>query len=162
MHRWLAIYSKPRWEKKVNKLLQEQGFESYCPLNKVRRKWSDRYKVVEEPLFKSYVFVRVKEKDRSKVRMTPGVINFLYWNGKPAIVKDREIKTIQLFLNEYHNVELKPLELKLEQKVRIRSGSLMDFEGTIVDVKRKTVKVSIESLGYMLIATVDKTAVSNI
>ncbi|HRX93358.1 MAG TPA: transcription termination/antitermination NusG family protein, partial [Chitinophagaceae bacterium] len=56
--RWLAVYTKPRWEKKVNKLFKEKGLESYCPLNKVRRKWSDRMKIVEEPLFKSYVFVK--------------------------------------------------------------------------------------------------------
>lgn len=162
MQRWLAIYSKPRWEKKVNKLLQEQGFESYCPLNKVRRKWSDRYKVVEEPLFKSYVFVKVSENERTRVRMTPGVINFLYWNGKPAIVKDKEIRTIQLFLNEYQDIEVLPLDLKPLQKVRVTAGPLMDSEGTVLDVTKKTVKLSIESLGYMLVATVDKIAVSNI
>ena len=68
--KWLAIYSRPRWEKKVNQLLVEKGFESYCPLNKVRRKWSDRMKIVEEPLFKSYVFVKVTDEDRTAVRMT--------------------------------------------------------------------------------------------
>ena len=76
--KWLAIYTRPRWEKKVNQLLTEKGFESYCPLNKVKRKWSDRIKVVEEPLFKSYVFVKVAEEDRSEVRMTSGAINFVY------------------------------------------------------------------------------------
>ena len=56
--KWLAVYTRPRWEKKVDQLLKEQGTESYCPLNKVKRKWSDRVKTVEEPLFKSYVFVK--------------------------------------------------------------------------------------------------------
>jgi len=70
--KWLAIYSRPRWEKKVSQLLTEKGLESYCPVNKVRRKWSDRVKIVEEPLFKSYVFVRVKDEDRTAVRMTTG------------------------------------------------------------------------------------------
>ncbi len=55
---WYAIYTKPRWEKKVHHLLSEKGLEAYCPLNKVTRKWSDRMKTVEEPLFKSYVFVQ--------------------------------------------------------------------------------------------------------
>jgi transcription antitermination factor NusG len=96
--KWLAVYSRPRWEKKVNQLLTEKGFESYCPLNKVRRKWSDRVKVVEEPLFKSYVFVKVKEEDRTAVRMTSGVINFVYWDGKPAVIKEREINAIKRFL----------------------------------------------------------------
>ncbi len=93
--KWLAIYSRPRWEKKVNQLLVEKGFESYCPLNKVRRKWSDRMKIVEEPLFKSYVFVKVTDEDRTAVRMTPGVINFVYWEGKPAVIKEKEITIIK-------------------------------------------------------------------
>ena len=99
--KWLAVYTRPRWEKKVNQLLKEKGVESYCPLNKVRRKWSDRVKIVEEPLFKSYVFVKVNEADRAAVRMTAGAINFVYWGGKPAIIKEKEIAAIRKFLDEY-------------------------------------------------------------
>ena len=89
--KWYAIYTRPRWEKKVNSLLLEKGIESYCPLNKVRRKWSDRIKVVEEPLFKSYVFVKIGDEHRTEVRMTTGVVNFVYWNGKPAVIREKEI-----------------------------------------------------------------------
>src|SRR6187551_2660447 len=111
--KWYAIYTRPRWEKKVNNLLLEKGLESYCPLNKVRRKWSDRVKLVEEPLFKGYVFVKVSDDDRTSVRMTPGVINFVYWEGKPAIIKEREMKAIKRFLDEYENVEVEPLNLRM-------------------------------------------------
>ncbi len=96
--KWYAIYTRPRWEKKVNKLLTEKGIESYCPLNKVRRKWSDRMKLIEEPLFKSYVFIKITDESRTNVRMTDGVINFVYWDGKPAVIRDKEIQTIKLFL----------------------------------------------------------------
>ena len=88
----------------------------------MRRKWSDRVKIVEEPLFKSYVFVRVTDEDRTAVRMTPGVINFVYWNGKPALIKEKEINAIKQFLNEYENVEVKPIELELNQRVKITKG----------------------------------------
>jgi transcription antitermination factor NusG len=159
--KWLAIYSRPRWEKKVTQLLTEKGLECYCPLNKVRRKWSDRVKVVEEPLFKSYVFVRVNDDDRSAVRMTPGVINFVYWNGKPALVKEREINAIKQFLNEYENVEVKPIDLELNQRVKVTQGPLMDQEGKVMEVNRKRVKVAIDSLGYLLIAYVDRTKISS-
>src|SRR3954462_4857025 len=104
--RWYAIYTRPRWEKKVNTLLSEKKIESYCPLNKVRRKWSDRIKTVEEPLFKSYVFVKIDDAERSNVRMTNGVVNFVYWNGKPAVIREKEIQTIKRFLNEYEQVEV--------------------------------------------------------
>lgn len=162
MRKWLAVYTKPRWEKKVSQLLEEKGVERYCPLNKVRRKWSDRIKIVEEPLFKSYVFVKVNEENRTEVRMTPGVINFVYWQGKPAVIKEREIIAIKRFLDEYENVEVKPLDVKVNQRVRIIAGPLMDKEGKVMDVHRKQVKVAIESLGYMLVATVDKTKLTSV
>jgi transcription antitermination factor NusG len=145
----------------VNQLLTEKGLESYCPLNKVRRKWSDRIKVVEEPLFKSYVFVKVSDDDRTAVRMTAGAINFVYWQGKPAVIKEKEIIAIKRFLNEYENVEVQVLELKVDQRVRITNGTLMDHEGKVLDVRRKTVKVAIDSLGYILIAYIDRTKLTS-
>ncbi len=159
--KWLAIYSRPRWEKKVNQLLNEKGLESYCPLNKVRRKWSDRVKLVEEPLFKSYVFVKVSDENRTEVRMTPGVINFVYWNGKPAVVKEKEINAIKQFLNDYENVEVKPMAVELKQRVKIAAGPLMDQEGEVIALNRKTVKVAIDSLGYTLVAFIDRTKLTS-
>jgi len=160
--KWLAVYTRPRWEKKVNLLLSEKGFESYCPLNKVRRKWSDRVKIVEEPLFKSYVFVKVCEDDRSAVRLTTGAINFVYWNGKPAVVKEREITAIKRFLNEYENVEARRVDLKIDQRVRITNGMLMDHEGKVVDIRHKIAKVAIDSLGYILVAYIERSKLSSI
>ena len=154
--RWYAIYTRPRWEKKVNALLFQKGVESYCPLNKVPRKWSDRIKIVEEPLFKSYVFVRINDEDRTRVRMTDGVVNFVYWNGKPAIIKEKEIQVIRRFLDEYEQVDVQKMDFEPEKRVRVISGPMMDHEGKIVEVKNKTVKVCIDSLGYILIAYIDK------
>ncbi|HTD94330.1 MAG TPA: UpxY family transcription antiterminator [Chitinophagaceae bacterium] len=159
--KWLAVYSRPRWEKKVNQLLLEKGLESYCPLNKVRRKWSDRVKLVEEPLFKSYVFVKVSDEDRTAVRMTPGVVNFVYWNGKPALIREKEIGAIKRFLNEYENVEIESISLRVDQRVKITTGPLMDEEGYVMSVHRKTVKVAIDSLGYMLVAHIDRTKLTS-
>lgn len=159
--KWLAVYTRPRWEKKVNLLLQEKGTESYCPLNKVRRKWSDRVKLIEEPLFKSYVFVKVSEGERTAVRMTPGVINFVYWEGKPAVIKEKEIATIRKFLDEYEDVEVKPMELKVDQRVIITSGPLMEQEGKVLDVRHKTAKVAIDSLGYILVAYIERSKLTS-
>lgn len=160
--RWLAIYTRPRWEKKVNGLLIQKGIESYCPLNKVRRKWSDRIKTIEEPLFKSYVFVKISDEDRSNVRMTSGVVNFVYWDGKPAIIKEKEIQTIRRFLDEYENVNVVKMEFQPDTRVRVISGPMMDQEGKIIEVKNKTAKVCIDSLGYMLIAYIDKSKLMNV
>jgi transcription antitermination factor NusG len=154
--KWYAVYTKPRWEKKVNSLLLQKGIEAYCPLNKIRRRWSDRVKTIEEPLFKSYVFVKITEEDRTNVRMTNGVVNFVYWNGKPAIIKEKEIQTIKCFLDEYENVEVVKMELAAGDRVQVIAGPMMDKEGKVLEVKNKTAKVCIDSLGYMLIAYIDK------
>jgi transcription antitermination factor NusG len=140
----------------VHQLLIQKGIDSFCPLNKVHRKWSDRVKLVEEPLFKSYVFVKVKEEQRTLVRMTDGVINFVYWNGKPAVIKEKEIELIRKFLDEYEDVTLIKLEIRDDQKVRITSGAFMDQEGKVIEVKNKSAKVLVESLGYLLVADIDK------
>ena len=145
----------------MNQLLTEKGFESYCPLNKVKRKWSDRIKIVEEPLFKSYVFVKVAEDDRSEVRMTSGAINFVYWNGKPAVIKEKEIAAIRRFLNEYENVEARPMDVKVNQRVRIINGTFMDQEGKVLELRHKTAKVAIDSLGYILVAHIDRTKLTS-
>lgn len=137
------------------KLLQEKGLECYCPLNKVRRQWSDRIKTVEEPLFKSYVFVRVSESERAAVRMVQGVVNFVYWLGKPAVVKDREIETIQKFLNEYEAVEAHPVHIKPNARVRIRQGALMDKVGVVKKLRSGRVEVWIDSIGFKLVALVE-------
>jgi len=155
--KWFALYTKPRWEKKVNTLLNDKGVECYCPLNRVKRKWTDRIKTIEEPLFKSYVFVKVDDSERTKVRLTNGVINFVYWNGKPAIVKEKEIQTIKRFLDEHDAVQVRPMELAPNQTVVITSGAFMDQQAVVLDASKKEVKVAILSLGQELIATIDKT-----
>jgi transcription antitermination factor NusG len=159
---WYAIYTKPRWEKKVNNILLEKGLESYCPLNKVERKWSDRMKTVEEPLFKSYVFVRVNQEEQSKVRMTNGVVNFVYWQGKPAMIKDKEIEIIRKFLHEYKDVKAEPLDLRRDARVRIRQGIFMEKEAKIKKVEGNRVQVIIESIGYSLVAFVERANLSMI
>jgi len=158
--KWHAVYTKPRWEKKIHKLFNEKGLESYCPLNKIRRKWSDRIKIVEEPLFKSYVFVKVDEEEKTKVRTTNGVLNFVYWQGKPAIIKEKEIEIIKKFLHEYENVIAEPIELKSDMKVKIQQGAFMDKEAIVTKVLGNKVQVIIESIGYSLVAVIDRSNIA--
>ncbi|MBS1604100.1 MAG: UpxY family transcription antiterminator [Bacteroidetes bacterium] len=154
---WYAVYTKPRWEKKVSSLLTERGIEAYCPLNRTRKRWSDRMKWVEEPLFKSYVFVNISiDVVQPEVRLTSGVLNFVYWMGKPAKIMQADIDRIKRFLNEYENVAAEPLELKPGDAVLITSGALMEKAGKVVKRSGNTVTITIDSLGYSLTATVDK------
>jgi transcription antitermination factor NusG len=154
---WYAVYTKPRWEKKVAKLLEEKGIENYCPLNKVIKQWSDRRKVILEPIFKSYVFVRIYDINKWDLKKINGILNFVYWLGKPAIIKPDEIDIIRKFLNEFSNVEVvEPNQLALNTKVRIRQGVMMNYHGILIELSGNRAKVKIDSMGISLSAHFDK------
>ncbi len=153
---WYALYTRPRWEKKVADLLSKKKIENYCPLNKVVRQWSDRKKTIEEPLFTSYVFVRSTQAEMLAIKQTDGVLNFVHWLGRPALIKDEEINTIKQFLSDYLHVKLQKVQVNINDTVRIISGPLMSREGDIIEVRNKTVKVILPSLGYAMIAEVEK------
>src|SRR5690606_27789973 len=97
--KWFVVYTRPRAEQKSAQELEKLGVEVYCPVITELRQWSDRSKKVKSPLFKSYIFVRLKEPDRATVFSVPSVVRFLTWLGKPAVVKDQEIETIREWLN---------------------------------------------------------------
>jgi len=153
---WFVVYTKPRWEKKIARILTEKGIENYCPLNKVMRKWSDRNKVVLEPLFKGYIFVRVSDAAKWDIKKIDGILNYVYWLGKPAKVRDEEIDTIRMFLREFHDVEVVEKNLDPNAKVIIRQGVLMSYHGVVVEVLGSKARVKIESMGVQLVAVFDK------
>lgn len=152
---WYAIYTRSRWEKKVADLLSRKNIENFCPLNKVKKQWADRKKIVMEPLFTSYVFVRVSEMEHAQIRKTDGVINLVYWLGKPAIIRDNEIDIIHRFLGEHQNITVEKTPVNINDLVRVISGPLIEHEGHVVGIKSKTVKIILPSLGYMLSAEVE-------
>jgi transcription antitermination factor NusG len=154
--KWYAIYTRQRWEKKVAGLLEKKGIECYCPLNKTIRQWSDRKKVVEEPLFNSYVFVKTIEKMHNEIKGLSGVINLVYWLSKPAIIRNEEIDCIKSFLKDYNNVRLEKTCVAINDTVKVTQGPLMEYEGNVIAIKSKTVKILLPSLGYMMVAEVEK------
>ena len=154
--KWFVVYTIPRWEKKVALLLLQKGIEHYCPLNKVTRQWSDRRKIVVEPLFKGYVFVKVSEALKWEIKEIDGILNYVYWLGKPALVKDAEIDTIKKFLHEFTEVEVINPQLEVDSKVIIKQGVLMDYHGIIVEVSGTKAKVKISSMSLILSAVFDK------
>ena len=97
MNFWSVIQTRSRWEKKVVRLLQQKGIEVFCPLQKARSQWSDRVKTIEKPLFKSVIFVKITEDQRTIVRLTEGVLNFVSRNGKPVVLKEKIIQGIRQF-----------------------------------------------------------------
>jgi transcription antitermination factor NusG len=153
--KWYAVYTRPRWEKKVAESFSKHKIENYCPLNRVTRQWSDRKKVIYEPLFTSYVFVKVSEKEHLSLKKTTGVINLVYWLNKPAVIPEHEINVIKEFLNEYTHVALQKKPITVADHVRVIDGPLTTLEGQVLYVKNKTVKIALPSLGYMMYAEVE-------
>lgn len=152
---WFVLYTRSNCEKKVSDLLTRREVENYCPLNKVYRQWSDRKKIVEMPLFSSYVFVRVLEKDLIGLKsITSNIVNLVYWLGKPAVVKDDEINNIKYFLNEHSNIKLEKRNVDINEEVLIMRGSFYNQQGIVRLVKNNSVVVSLPSLGYSMIAEI--------
>jgi transcription antitermination factor NusG len=154
---WYAAYTKPRWEKKIAKKLGERGVEAYCPLTKVTRQWSDRKKVVMDPVFKGYLFIHIEDAYKWEVKKVDGILNYVYWNGKPAIIRDEEIETIKKFLNQFEDVQVEELKLDIDKKVRIKQGVLMNYQGIIIEVSGRRARVKIESMGLQLSASFENT-----
>lgn len=153
---WYAIYTRPRWEKKVVRQLEEREIEHYCPMVKVERQWSDRRKIVFEPLFSGYVFVRVNEKDMAPVKKLDGYINFVYWLSKPAVIRSEEIDAIRQFLLDFDRVQVEKTRVNLDDQVKIINGPFLEMEGKVVGIKSRTVKVLLPSLGFALVAELEK------
>ncbi len=157
--KWYVVYTKPRWEKKIALLLQEKEIEHYCPLNKVTKQWSDRKKIVFEPLFKGYIFVCPTKSDKWDIQKIPGILNYVYWLGKPALVKESEINTIKKFLHEFNDVEVsnqKEQKLSAKETVRVKQGLMMNFEGIVIEILDNKARVKIDSMGIVLTAIFEK------
>lgn len=153
---WYAVHTRPRWEKKVALLLQERGIENYCPLNKVVRQWSDRKKTILEPLFKGYVFVKVQEPAKWELLTVNGIVNYVYWLGKPARIRESEIDTIRRFLHEFEDIEVAENDMKVNKTVQVKQGVLMNYRGIVLELHGNRAKVRIESMGIQLSAYFDK------
>ena len=147
---WYVLYVKPKFEKKVAEMLRKMQVEVYCPLRKEIRTWSDRKKTVYEPLFKSYVFVRLKEKERQSVFVVPGIIRYLFWLGKPAVVRDEEMDALQNWLSDENVEEITLSKFVPGEKLTIKQGFLKDKNAVVQQVGKKRVKLVIEGLGVVV------------
>ena len=138
---WFALYVRPRSEKKVLSQLEEKGIEAYLPLVTKMKQWSDRRKKVEEPLFKSYVFVHSNAKEHVAVLNVYGVIKYVTFERKAVVVPDNEILAIKKFVDDYeHGEEYKMQnneELKVGQMVRIITGPFKGLKGRLKTIDKK-------------------------
>lgn len=154
---WYAIYTKARSEKKVAERLSKQGFEVYCPTFTTLKQWSDRKKKVTVPVFSSYVFVKVKERERHLVLQDSGVMNFVFWLGKPAMIKEKEIEQLKLFLGEYQDSSFTVRALEPGDAITLQQGAFAGEKGKVEKVGNKKVYVLLESVGLIVEVSTDST-----
>ncbi|MDB4177195.1 UpxY family transcription antiterminator [Schleiferiaceae bacterium] len=147
---WYVLFTKPRHVKKVAERLTGAGYTVYCPLQKVVRKWSDRTKVVEEPLFNGYVFIQIEDHKRDEVFAYPGTVRYLFWLRRPAVVREEEIATIKKWMGHYDHKRLKVTDITPGTHVRITSGKFMNEEGVLLDKSNSKVLVQLKELGMQL------------
>ena len=149
--RWHAVYTKPRHEKKALERLSINGFEVFCPMTITIKQWSDRKKKISTPLIPSYIFVHVNEKEKSKVLEDPSVLNYIYWLGKPAIIRDYEIDRLKGLISKEKMQEFEIKKLKIGEKISISKGYLKDENATVKKVNNNNVHVELSELGIVVI-----------
>lgn len=147
---WYVVYTKPKWEKKVAEQLTQRGVECYCPLITQVRQWSDRKKKVVVPLFNSYVFVQIAEADRNLVFQSAGVVRYLFWLGKPAIVQEEEINTIKKWLATPNEFEISVTSLQIGDRITLESGPFKSQQAIVQEVNKTNYVLVLESLGCVL------------
>jgi len=136
-YNWYAVYTRGNYEKVVEKDLSGQDIEVFLPRRKVLRTWVDRKKWIEEPLFRSYIFVRVSNREYYKVLQHPSVLNFVSFNGKPAVIKPEQIDIIKRIINNNISYTLTDSYIKPYQKVEVTDGPLKGYFGEVIKTEGK-------------------------
>lgn len=134
---WYVAYVRSRSEKKVAERLAKHGIAHYLPLIKTIRQWSDRKKLVSMPLFNGYIFLHCTDQQLSEIRMISGVVNYIYHEGKPAVVPDAQIQAIKQLLDTGSPMEAMPDTFLPGEKVRITFGPLTGTVGELVAIENE-------------------------
>lgn len=153
--RWHAVYTRSRSEKRLMELLNAKGVEAYVPLSRVVHQWSDRKKMVEEPLIRSYCFVKVDAAGYYDVLNTRGAVRYVWFSGKPATIPDRQIDILKAITGSGIEVESLPDTFQPGTRVCINAGPLQGMTGELVNISnKKKVIVRIEHINQVITLSV--------
>lgn len=161
--RWYALYTKGRHEKCVNEELQKNRVESFLPLRRIRRRWSDRSVLVEEPLFKSYLFVKMSLSETQKVLRSKGAVGLVSSQARPVVVQDSVIDSLKKIIASEISIDPFPY-LSVGDKVFVRSGIFKGMEGLVVrkDDQKCRLVISISAIQASISFEVDAFLVEKI
>ena len=148
--KWFVVYTRPQQELKVAEQLSAMGITNYCPTIILLKQYSDRKKKVIKPLLSSYVMVELEEKEREKVFSCTGIVRYLFFHGKPAVVPGSDIELMKDHLNGVYN-DIKVTDLTLGQTHTIAEGPFSGISGRVVQSDNTKVKLELASLGMSII-----------
>lgn len=149
---WVAIYVKHNFEKIVFRHLINKKIETFLPVHKVLKRWSDRKKWMEVPLFKNYLFARVTPKEWVKILETRGVFNLVSFSGEVVLIPDYQIENVRRFLGASESIDVVDSNLSPGELVVITKGTLMGMQGRMVLYKgKKRIAINIEYLGKTIL-----------
>lgn len=152
---WYALYTRPRFEKKVEERLLEAGFEAWLPMQTVVRQWSDRKKKIDVPLFNSYVFVHAKRNELHHIVQTDGVAKTVHFNGAPAVIRDEQIEMIRKILIGPDAFEVTDRSYNRGDPVRVVHGPLKGSTGRWMNWRgKKRVCLELEQLHQVIMVEV--------
>jgi transcriptional antiterminator RfaH len=150
-YRWYPVYTRSRAEKKAHEELNRKGILSYLPLKKTVKQWSDRKKIVEEPLIKSYLFAYISAKEYAEVLMTNGVARFIYFSSQIASIPDQQINDLKLLLATDADLELIDYDIKPGERVLIKAGPFKGIIAELVSAQNKQrIILRLQNMGYSI------------
>jgi transcription antitermination factor NusG len=154
--RWFALRVQSRCEKVVAAIARNKGFEEFLPLQQGRRRWSDRLKAIDLPMFPGYLFCRLDPQRRLPLLTIPGVLHFVGIGKNPIPIEDGEIEAIQAAVGSGILTEPWPF-LEVGQRVRLEDGPLTGLEGILVETpKRRRVVVSVTLLKRSVAVAIER------
>lgn len=150
-YKWYPVYTRSRAEKKTKEALNKKNIVVYLPLRKTLKQWSDRKKIVEEPLLKSYLFVYISSKEYETVKLTPGITRFIYFSGSIATIQDKQLEDLKLLLANSDDLELITYEVAPGEQVLIKAGPFKGITAELVSLKsKKSIVLRLQNLGYSI------------
>lgn len=152
---WYVLYTRSRHEKKVHEYLMERGLENFLPLRTISRRWSDRVKKMQEPLFKGYVFVKIAIENKLDVLGVDGVVGFVSKKGRAIPVPEQQLMIVKEFIEKQISIDPYPY-LHCGQYVRVTRGILKGMEGILVTkLGHCRLVISIDSLCQSISVEID-------
>ena len=147
--KWFVVYTRPQQELKVASQLSAMGITNYCPTVTLVKQYSDRKKKVTKPLLSSYVMVELEGKERNKVFACNGIVRYLFFLGKPAVVPASDIKIMQDHLIGVYN-DFKLTTLSVGDSHKITEGPFSGVTGKVVETNNTKVKLELACLGMQI------------